>query len=239
MNADGTFDQHATVLKGGKELAISDDTKEEVAKDMNSMLVDFVSGKIDKEGLDKKVKEMEEEINNSGIAPPGIDLNNPDSIKANSEVMEENIARVPDLESLSAEKALIEYIAQKLLAAEYAGRVNKALPNKEFMDFFDKSLDKYANIVLATARCLLDQITPAIFPKVQGILADSSKEITIKVSNGDADPKILSIMRDIMGEISKGHKEKLSELVNYLIDQEKFLTGLKMDGSENEEPVNL
>lgn len=110
-NFDG-FDKDHVTLSDGKVLKLSDATRDKETAEVTDMLDKFIGGKLSKEDLEKEIKGMEREIDNSGTLPEGVIKDDPKSMALNSQVKKEEVAAVETGSGVT--QSLLEKLAGKL-----------------------------------------------------------------------------------------------------------------------------
>lgn len=144
------------MLIDGKKLNLDEKIEDKEADSMSSMLEGLINGTMNIDDFDKHINSMVEDINQSGVLPPGIDPNDPENLRKNTE------STVEDLESpktnLGSEALLTNEIAATLLRGGMANLVVKAQPNAKFMELLEKAMKENPMLSLA----LLSGVTDAL-----------------------------------------------------------------------------
>jgi hypothetical protein len=135
------------VLGQGKKLNLDEKIVEKEGDEMGSMLEGLIAGTTSAEDFDKAINNMVEDVNASGVLPGGIDPNDPESMRKNTQTNEEELESPEAGKGLEAQ--LMAEVAGVLVKGMMAQLVVEGQSQENFMTLLEKATKENPALSLA------------------------------------------------------------------------------------------
>jgi len=171
--------------------------------------------------MEKEIANIENEQNNSGMLPEGVNPKDPESVAKNTKVEKEEIPEVKTGDGVSS--SLMQKIAVKLIRGCNANLLLSTQSVNRQLELFKKVLEKHPIVSLTLLDAFTASLNDDTKKKISPLFKEYVGNIVKKYASGGGNESILAITENDKTD----YTQKLIKILDDMIKTKKLVESLK------------